>query len=206
MRLGYSLARVLLAAALDLLPPSAQAQVRFPPPATLSAPGRAVANASLTFVVSVCLEDFEYSIGCRERSSLEAARRLEQIFLDDYATGSPAGSLRIWFAVKAEASEQLTFLREVENRAIAAAFRKLKEDAEQNAASAADSSGASGGSEEAAQQFAQDIQRWNDDASAEARAGSNWSHNWSARSHTYKPGQALRDLARIGSRTRQRGD
>jgi hypothetical protein len=31
-------------------------------------------------MVSVCLEDFEYSIACRERSSLEAARRLEQIY------------------------------------------------------------------------------------------------------------------------------
>ena len=206
MRPGYGLALVLLAAAPDLLPAPAQAQNRFPSPAAESELGTAVANASLTFVVSVCLDDFEYAIGCRERSSLEAAHRLEQIYLDDYATGSPAGTLRVWFAVKAEPSEQLTFLREVENRAIAGAFRRLKEDAEQRAAATADTAGTSGASEEAAQQFTQEIQRWNDDASAEARAGTNWSHDWSARSHTYNPGEALRDLARIGGRTRQSGD
>jgi hypothetical protein len=145
---------------------------------------------SLTFTVSVCLDDFEYSIACRERSSLEAAHRLEQIYLNVYATGTPSGSLRIWFAVKAEASEQTNFLRQVENRAIEAAFRKVQEDAAHRAA-------------EAALQFARDTQRWHDEADAEARTGINWSHDWSARSHTYKPGQALRDLARIGNRNRQ---
>jgi hypothetical protein len=65
---------------------------------------------------------------------------LEQIYLDDYATGSPGGSLRIWFAVKAEPREQTTFLLEVENRAIEAVFRRLKEDASHRA-----SGGTSGG-------------------------------------------------------------
>ena len=155
------------------------------------------AHAALILSVSVCLDDFEYSIACRERSSLEAARRLEQIYLDDYATGSAAGSLRIWFAVKAEPREQTTFLLEVENRAIEAVFRKLKEDASHRA------SGATGGGADAARQFAQDIERWHDEAGSEARTGINWSHDWGARSHAYKPGQALRELARIGNRNKQ---
>ena len=156
------------------------------------------AHAALTFSVSVCLDDFEYAIACRERSSLEAARRLEQIYLDDYATGSPAGSLRIWFAVKAEPRDQTTFLLEVENRAIEAVFRKLKEDASHRA-----SGGTSGGAADAAREFAQDIERWHDEAGSEARTGINWSHDWGARSHAYKPGQALRELARIGNRKKQ---
>jgi hypothetical protein len=160
------------------------------------------ARAALTFSVSVCLDDFEYSIACRERSSLEAAHRLEQIFLDDYATGNPAGSLRIWFAVKAEPSEQTTFLLETENRAIEAVFRKLKEDGAQRAAAAA-ASAASGGGADAVRELAQDLQRWYNEAGVEARAGKNWSHDWGARSHTYKPGQALHDLARIGGRNKQ---
>jgi hypothetical protein len=124
------------------------------------------AHAALNFSVSVCLDDFEYAIACRERSSLEAARRLEQIYLDDYATGSPARSLRIWFAVKAEPREQTTFLLEVENRAIEAVFRKLKEDASHR------SSGAAGGGADAARQFAQDIERWHDEAGARPAPGS----------------------------------
>ena len=159
------------------------------------------AHAALTFSVSVCLDDFEYAIACRERSSLEAARRLEQIYLDDYATGSPAGSLRIWFAVKAEPREQTTFLLEVENRAIEAVFRKLKEDASHRASGAT-----GGGAADAAREFAQDIERWHDEAGSEARTGINWSHDWGARSHTYKPGQALRELARIGNRNKQNAD
>jgi hypothetical protein len=190
---------------------------RFPPPAPADPPVIArrfafialaaaaagnvtAAHAALTLSVSVCLDDFEYSITCRERSSLEAAHRLEQIFLDDYATGSPAGSLRIWFAVKAEPSEQRTFLLEVENRAIEAVFRKLKEDAAQRAAAAAASAG---GGAEAARELAQDLQRWYDEAGVEARTGKNWSHDWGGRSHTYEPGQALRDLARIGGRNQR---
>jgi hypothetical protein len=147
----------------------------------------AAAAAALTFTVSVCLDDFEYSIACRERSSLEAAHRLEQIYLDDYETGTAMGSLQIWFAVKAEPSEQTNFMREVENRAIEAVFRKLKENA----------------AHQAAREFALSIQRWHDDAGLEARTGVNWSHDWSGRSHTYKPGQALSDLARIGNHNRQ---
>ena len=174
-----------------------------PPPALLASGNVAAIPAALSFTVSVCLDDFEYSIACRERSSLEAAHRLEQIFLDDYATGSPSGTLRIWFAVKAEPSEQTNFLREVENRAVEAVFRKLREDAAHRMAAAAASAASGGGAADAAREFTQDIQRWYDEASLEARTGINWSHDWHARSHSYKPGQALRDLARIGNRNKQ---
>jgi hypothetical protein len=203
IRAGCRFAFIALAAFYDLLSlPAAEAEARFAPPvAVLPSGNGAVVPVSLIFSASVCLDDFEYSIGCRQRSSLEAARRLEQIYLDDYATGSPAGSLRIWFAVKAEPSEQTNFLREVENRAVEAVFRKLKEDAAQRAAAAFADKG--GGAADAAREFAQAIQRWHDEAGVEARTAINWSHDWGARSHTYKPGQALRDLARIGNRNKQ---
>jgi len=187
-----------------MLPPAAAPEARYAPPPTISPSGNvAVVPVALTFAVSVCLDDFEYSIACRQRSSLEAAHRLEQIYLDDYATGIPAGSLRIWFAVKAEPSEQRTFLLEVENRAIEAVFRKLKEEAAHRAAVAAASANSGGGAADAAREFTQDIQRWHDEAGTEARTGINWSHDWGGRSHTYKPGQALRDLAGIGNRNKQ---
>jgi hypothetical protein len=202
--MGCRLAFIVLAAWYNLLPPAAEDEARFATPATVLPSGNgAAAPISLTFSVSVCLDDFEYSIGCRERSSLEAARRLEQIYLDDYATGSPAGSLRIWFAVKAEPSEQANFLREVEQRTVEAVFRRLKEDAAQRAAAAAASADKGAGAADAAREFAQAIQRWHDEAGVEARTAINWSHDWSVRSHTYKPGQALRDLARIGNRNKQ---
>jgi len=173
------------------------------PPTGLPSGNGAVVPVALTFSISVCLDDFEYSIACRQRGSLEAARRLEQIYLDDYATGNAAGSLRIWFAVKAEPGEQTNFLREVENRTVEAVFRKLREEAARRMAAVAPSAATGGGDADAAREFAQAIQRWHDEASVEARTGINWSHDWSARSHTYKPGQALRDLARIGNRNKQ---
>jgi hypothetical protein len=205
IRVGCRLAFSALAAAYGPLPPAVEAEARYaPPPAVLTSGNIGIVPAALTFTVSVCLDDFEYSIACRERSSLEAARRLEQIYLDDYATGNPAGSLRIWFAVKAEPSEQTNFLREVENRAAEAVFRKLREAAAHRmAATAAASAAPAGGTAESAREVAQAIQRWHDEAGVEARTGINWSHDWGARSHTYKPGQALRDLARIGNRNKQ---
>lgn len=195
---------IALAAAYDLLALAAAPEAGYAlPPAVSQSANVATVPVALTFTVSVCLDDFEYSIACRQRSSLEAAHRLEQIYLDDYATGSPAGSLRIWFAVKAEPSEQTNFLREAENRAIEAVFRKLREEAATRMAAAAPSAAAGGGAADAAREFAQAIQRWHDEAGVEARTGINWSHDWSSRSHTYKPGQALRDLARIGNRDKQ---
>jgi len=194
----------MLAAFYDLLPPAAEAEARFAPPPTILRSGNVAAvPVALTFTVSVCLDDFEYSIACGQRSSLEAAHRLEQIYLDDYATGIPAGSLRIWFAVKAEPSEQTNFLREVENRAVEAVFRKLKEEAAARLAAAAPSTAAGGGAADVAREFGQTIQRWHDEAGVEARTAINWSHDWSSRSHIYKPGQALRDLARISNRNKQ---
>jgi hypothetical protein len=133
---------------------------------------------SLAFVVSVCLDDFEYSIACRERSSLAAAKRLEQLYLDDYAAGRVGGTLNVWFAVTAEHSEQLDFLREVEDRAIESVTRKLKGDFDQ-------------------------VRKWHADASMEARSGTNWSHDWGSRTHSYKSGPALYELVRIGNRNRQ---
>ena len=88
--------------------------------------GNPLEEASLTFTVSVCLADWEYSSACRERSLLEAAKRLEQIYLDVYAMRRAAGSLRIWFPPHVERSEQLWFLRQVEDLAIAAMAKKLQ--------------------------------------------------------------------------------
>lgn len=204
IRGGCQLAFIALAGAYGLSPSSAEAEARYAPPPALLASGNVTAiPAALTFTVSVCLDDFEYSIACRQRSSLEAARRLEQIYLDDYATGSPAGSLRIWFAVKAEPSEQTIFLREVENRAVEAVFRKLREDAAHRTAGAVASTTSGGDAADAVREFTQDIQRWHNEASVEARTGINWLHDSGARSHSYKPGQALRDLTRIGNRNKQ---
>lgn len=131
-------------------------------------------RASLVFVVSVCLGDVEYSIACRQRSLLEAALRLEQIYLDDYTNKRVAGSLTIWFPLKIAKQDQLLFLRDVEDVAIKAVVAKLQSTA--NSAQ---------------------LQSWRDAATREARAGSNWLHDWSARSHRYRPGQALYQLAHL---------
>lgn len=156
----------------------------------------------MAFVVSVCVDDFEYSIACRERSSLEAAKRLEHIYLDDYTAGRIAGTLIIWFAVAAERGEQVEFLREVEDRAIESTARKLKDDVGHLAASTENSRESPGDVAGAIRQLVQQVQRWHDDASTEAHNGTNWSHEWGSRTHSYKPGPALHELVRIGDRSR----
>lgn len=181
--------------------------------ALLCASGSPQVLAAPAFVVSVCLADVEYSIACRERSSLEAARRLEQLFLDDYTTRRTTGSLQVWFPLSTSQSEQLRFLREVENRAIAAAVRKMQAGVDNPEMpppnyslpqSPSSDQGAPGRSAaDQAQQLAQlsqkrreDIQKWRADATVEARRGSNWSHDWATRTHLYKPGPALDALVR----------
>src|ERR1041384_2865550 len=69
---------------------------------------------SLTFVVTVCLDEVEYSIACRSRGSFEVQHRIEQILLDSYSNGNTAGDLRVGFWVEVDRDDQDRFLREVE--------------------------------------------------------------------------------------------
>jgi len=122
------ISRVLAMTVLSLTPDSTGAAIalaqNFRPPSHVSElskrPSRPMAQfhsdnlleeASLTFVVSVCLADLEYTSACREVSLLEATKRLEQIYLDGYAMRRAAGSLKVWFPPRVERSEQLRFLR-----------------------------------------------------------------------------------------------
>jgi len=59
--------------------------------------GDPLVTVSLTFTVSWCLADVEFSIAFWERGLAEAAERLEQIYLHDYLTARAAGSLKVWF-------------------------------------------------------------------------------------------------------------
>lgn len=165
--------------------------------------GNSIVRTSLTFVISVCLDDFEYSIACRERGSLEAAKRLEQIYLDDWAAGRVAGTLNIWFSVPAERGEQLQFLRQVEARAIESVARKLKDNINHLSAPSTNSQEITVDPESAISHAAQQVQKWHDDASMEARNGTNWSHDWGSRTHSYEPGSALHELVRIRNRNRE---
>jgi len=142
--------------------------------------------ASLSFVVTVCLGDVEYSIACRERSLLEAMQRLEQLFIDNYATGRAAGSLTVGFPPAVENQEQLRFLRDSEYRAIEAATEKLQHDVDHPPP-------------------AQQLRTWHDVARMEALSGWNWLHNWAATTHQYQVGPARHLLAHMRAQSRQSG-
>lgn len=159
-----------------------------------SRPNDLLEPVSLTFVVSVCLADLEYDRACREISLVEAAKRLGQIYLDVYAMHRVAGSLRIWFPPHVEETEQRRFLREVEDRAIAAMVKNLENGTNQSAA-VQTSSPAADSEDASALQTAQTARKWREDAILEARNGTNWLNDWPARTHLYRTGQALHELA-----------
>lgn len=162
--------------------------------------GNPLEEASLTFTVSVCLADWEYSSACRERSLLEAAKRLEQIYLDVFAMRRAAGSLRIWFPPHVERSEQLWFLRQVEDLAIAAMAKKLPNGgADEPATSQMNSLGSYGDDTASDQQSPPQVRKWREDATMEARNGTNWAHDWSSRTHSYQTGMALRELVLLAT-------
>ena len=158
-------------------------------------------EVSLTFTVSVCLADWEYLIACRERGMLEAAKRLEQIYLDVYTMRRAAGSLRIWFPPHVERSEQLWFLRQVEDLAIVATAKKLQNGGIDEAATPQMSSqGAYGDDAASDQQSPPQVRKWREDATMEARNGTNWAHDWSSRTHSYQTGMALRELVLLATK------
>jgi hypothetical protein len=159
-------------------------------------------TVSLEFSVTVCLADVEYSIACWERASSEAARRLEQIYLDDYATGRAAGALRVSFVLATEQSEQLRFLREAEERAIKAVAAKLQADGDRSPPNAETNPAEPYGFQQSAMPQLQQLQKWREAADLEARKGTNWMHEWASRSHAYQIGPALKELARIGKQHR----
>ena len=158
-------------------------------------------TASLAFSVSVCPVDVEYSIACWERGLAEAVKRLEQIYLDDYVTGRAEGSIKVWFPLATEQSEQLRFLRELEERAIKNVATKLQAEGNQWIASQMNSP-EDGGQQSPIQRRTQQVQKWREDASVEARKGTNWSHDWSSKTHSYQIGLSLQELAHIGNQNR----
>lgn len=158
---------------------------------------RPLVRASLAFVVSVCLADVEYSIACRESSSFEAAKRLEQVYLDAYATKRATGSLQIWFPLATEQSEQLRFLREVEDRAIESVVRKLRRDAGYSTGPTGNFSSPADELQDTVQQRAEQLEKWREDATLEARKGTNWSHDWASRTHAYRTGPTLDQLVHL---------
>lgn len=157
---------------------------------------------SLEFSVTVCLADVEYSIACWERASSEAAKRLEQIYLDDYATGRPAGSLKVRFPLATEQSEQLRFLREAEERAIKTLVAKLQAEGDRSPPTSETNPAEQYGTPQSAIPRLQQLQKWREDAGLEARRGTNWMHEWSSRSHAYQIGPALKELAHIRNQNR----
>lgn len=168
--------------------------------------GSPLLRASLAFTVSVCLADVEYSIACRERGLLEATKRLEQIYLDDFTTRKAAGSLKIWFPLVTDRNEQLLFLREAEERAIRNALVKLQAEFDRQINTPTNpldqNSLTTSAQEMGSQEPNSLLQKWREDATVEARRGTNWSHEWSSRTHSYQLGQALRDLVQIANRAR----
>jgi hypothetical protein len=159
-----------------------------------------IEEVSLTFVVSVCLADWEYSSACRERSLLEAAKRLGQIYLDVYAMRRAAGSLRVWFPPHVERSEQLWFLRQVEDLAITAMAKKLQNGgADASAIPQMNPLGSYGDDTASDQQSPPQVRKWREDAKMEARNGTNWGHDWSSRTHSYQTGMALRELVLLAT-------
>ncbi len=163
--------------------------------------GNPLAKVSLTFSVSVCLADWDYSSACRERSLLEAAKRLEQIYLDVYAMRRAAGSLGIWFPPHVERSEQLWFLRQVEELAIAAMAKKLQNGGvDESAAPLMDPQGSYSDDTASDQQSPPQVRKWREDATMEARTGTNWAHDWSSRTHSYQTGMALRELVLLATK------
>jgi hypothetical protein len=163
--------------------------------------GDPMEEVSLTFIVSVCLADLEYSSACRERSLLEAAKRLEQIYLEVYAMRRAAGSLRIWFPPRVERSEQLLFLRQVEDLSIANMAKKLQNGTvDESAAPQMDPQGSYGDDAASDQQSTPEVRKWREDATMEARNGTNWAHDWSSRTHSYQTGIALRELVLLATK------
>jgi hypothetical protein len=178
-----------------------------PPAIPCAGTGSPLLRASLAFTVSVCFADVEYSIACWERGLLEATKRLEQIYLDDFTTRKAAGSLRIWFPLATDGNEQLRFLRETEERAIKNAVVKLQAESDRQIktpTSALDRDSPTTSAQEMEllrQRVQQLLQKWREDAVVEARRGTNWSHEWSSRTHSYQLGQALRELVQIANRS-----
>ncbi len=162
--------------------------------------GNPVVTTSLAFSVSVCLADVEYSITCWERGLAEATKRLEQIYLDDYVTRRATGSLKVWFSLPTQQSDQLRFLREAEERAIKTVATKLRAERDQRITSQMHSPEEYGGQQGPIGR--QQVQKWREDASVEALKGTNWSHDWASKAHSYQVGLALQELAHIGNQKR----
>jgi len=129
-----------------------------------------------------------------------------------YVARRAAGTLKVWFPLVTEPSEQLRFLREAEERAIKTVAAELLAEGNQRTTSQMNSPRLKepgtqppetnppeepGQQEGSIRKRTRQVEKWREDANVEARKGTNWSHDWTSKTHSYQLGLAIHELARL---------
>jgi hypothetical protein len=149
------------------------------------------------FVIAVCANTSDVSDSCLEQSAAQAAERLSQIYLRQWANKVITTNLAIRFPNVMARVDQYRFLTKIEKVAVAAVAAKMQADVDSLKPFAWDSEATKAAKWEAVRNDRTAASNWQQSATSSAESGSNWSHNWSSNTHTFHEGTAFRQLKQI---------
>jgi hypothetical protein len=93
--------------------------------------------------------------------------------------------------------EQVKFLQELEMQAIESVTAKLQSDVAKLTPFRWQTEQERQEKEAVVRDEGRRARQWQEDARSEARGGTNWSHDWASSGHTFKRGEAFRQLQQI---------
>ena len=167
------------------IPPTAISETPAALPATpvTTAPTRFVTSQLLS-TVEVCTNAEDIADGCLTASLNTARFRLLRLYGRVYA-GSAEGRLKVVFLASLSAAQQSEFLFSTETNVIQIVKVRLATADGKFAPRAGDTAQDLKNKQAALNTLATAAQAWAEKAMAEARAGSNWSHDWTAGVHIF---------------------
>ena len=137
------------------------------------------------WTVEVCTNADDLTNGCLETGLRQAEVKLWELFYQEYHQGQHLGELKVILPASLSQAQQTNFLYQVESGAIQITQRRLGMADGKFALRLGDTPQVR--QEKQAIQIALNsaVQAWAEKAQAEAKAGSNWEHDWLANAHTF---------------------
>jgi hypothetical protein len=149
-------------------------------------------SVAQAYAVAVCLSGYEPTPDCRDKTPLQASKKMATVILEQYFKGVEHGVFRVVMPSLLPQVEQIQLLRKIEYATIAIVEARMLEDVRNLKAFSWETPAER-------QQKQGVIMEDATNARREASNGSNWSHNWDndKPSHDFHTGEAYRQLKSI---------
>lgn len=131
-------------------------------------------------VVAICVNDYNYSSDCYNKTIAEATKELTKMMLREYVDGRKEHYLRLMFPSRYSNPEIIKTLKHIEKEAIKAVTLKMKEDIKKLEPFKWDTKSDKQAKLHVVEEETRKVNQWNAAVMAEANSGTNWTRSSSS--------------------------